>query len=332
MGLFEVNGKQYNIPSEMEIDFLKSMPNAKRIESFIKLKQDNHVTLVSLFEEQVKSTPFAISVVYNDHRLTYQELNESANLIANALISDAHIKPNDQIILCLDKSDVMLMTLIAVLKTGASYVPVSPKYPLERIEYIVNDTDSSIIITNSRYRFCFSSLNAKNDVQVLLIEDYYQNKIVDKHRLINIEKKIFPESLAYIIYTSGTTGKPKGVMVEHRSVINLISSSQKIYHFSSNDIWTLFHSYTFDFSVWEIWGSLLNGGTLVIPTDEENMDLNLFYNLCVREKVTILNQTPNVFYQLSNIIIDKQQKLNLRYVIFGGEALNFIQLKTWFEK
>lgn len=93
MGLFEVNGKQYNIPSEMEIDFLKSMPNAKRIESFIKLKQDNHVTLVSLFEEQVKSTPFAISVVYNDHRLTYQELNESANSIANALISDAHIKP-----------------------------------------------------------------------------------------------------------------------------------------------------------------------------------------------------------------------------------------------
>ncbi|RGR10320.1 AMP-binding protein, partial [Bacteroides ovatus] len=131
--------------------------------------------------------------------------------------------------------------------------------------------------------------------------------------------------------TSGTTGKPKGVMIEHSNVVQLFTGTNHVYDFDSMDVWTLFHSYTFDFSVWEIWGALLFGGRLHIPTYEQTRDTNLFYDLCKRENVTVLNQTPNAFYQFIQVATNKEPLGNLRYVIFGGEALNLNQLKEWFD-
>ena len=149
----------------------------------------------------------------------------------------------------------------------------------------------------------------------------------------NPENKVSCHDLAYVIYTSGTTGKPKGVLQLHGNVVRLFTATDDWYHFSNEDVWTLFHSYVFDFSVWEIWGALIYGGKLVVPSHAETRDLELFYSLCAKEQVTVLNQTPTAFYQFIEMSLPKVQsnKLSsLRYVIFGGEALNLVQLQPWF--
>ena len=141
-------------------------------------------------------------------------------------------------------------------------------------------------------------------------------------------------NLAYIIYTSGSTGKPKGVMVTHANVLRLFAATQDYFAFNEQDVWTLFHSYAFDFSVWEMWGALLYGGRLVIVPYWASRSPEGFYELLRRERVTVLNQTPSAFRQLSQIDerspADVRQGLALRLVIFGGEALVFENLSQWF--
>src|SRR5262249_9640528 len=142
-----------------------------------------------------------------------------------------------------------------------------------------------------------------------------------------------PEHLAYVIYTSGSTGKPKGVMITHHNVVRLLESTHNWFNFGAGDVWTLFHSAAFDFSVWEIWGCLLNGGRLVCVTHGVTRSPREFYQLLADEGVTILNQTPAAFYQL--IAVEEfgvVRALSLRYVIFGGEALNFVNLRKWFAR
>uniref|UniRef100_UPI00260A8D15 AMP-binding protein n=1 Tax=uncultured Aquimarina sp. TaxID=575652 RepID=UPI00260A8D15 len=111
-------------------------------------------------------------------------------------------------------------------------------------------------------------------------------------------------NLAYVIYTSGTTGKPKGVMVEHSNTIRLFSVTRDQFNFSMNDVWTMYHSYVFDFSVWELWGALLYSGKLILPSIDQIKDLHKFYKLCKKYKVTVLNQTPSAFYQFLDILLN----------------------------
>lgn len=140
---------------------------------------------------------------------------------------------------------------------------------------------------------------------------------------------------AYIIYTSGSTGKPKGVVIPHQNVIRLLTSTEHWFHFDEEDVWTMFHSYAFDFSVWEIWGPLLYGGRLVIVPHTISRSPEEMMRLLVDEGVTVLNQTPSAFYQLMQIDKEQQtlgQALSLRYVIFGGEALELSRLEDWYSR
>ena len=246
------------------------------------------------------------------------------------LLKHHSIKPDDLVTLLLDRSENMIIAILGVLKAGAAYVPMDPEYPDDRIKYILSDTNTNLVIANSIYTKRLNSIN--NKVKRIAIDSKVFIKDLTKHSNTNPKvKDLTSKNLAYVIYTSGTTGKPKGVLQMHANVMRLFTATQNLFTFTDKDVWSLFHSYIFDFSIWEIWGALIHGAKLIIANNHTIRDLNLFYDLCKKEKVTILNQTPSVFYQFSEIARNNNhiKQLKLRYIIFGGEALNYTKLKTW---
>lgn len=288
--------------------------------------------LHQVFEEQVVKTPDNIALVFNNKCLTYQQLNIIANKFAHYLLSTQLICSGDLIPICLDKNENTLISILAILKVGAAYVPINPNCPIDRINFVLNDTKAKLVITNEKYlNNLFSSYDSP--IKLIAIDSIHTQLKV--HQCLDFNPMISPDSinLAYVIYTSGTTGKPKGVLQSHHNVIHLFDSSQNLFSFTSNDVWVLFHSYAFDFAVWEIFGALLYGGKLIIPLLEQTKDFNAFYNLCNNEGVTVLNQTPSAFYYFSEIATNKYYDFKLtklRYVILGGEALVFANLSNWF--
>ncbi|NVM67814.1 amino acid adenylation domain-containing protein, partial [Mucilaginibacter sp. SG538B] len=270
-------------------------------------------TITSLFEEQARMTPDADCVVYEGTRLTYNELNELSNQLAFYLRNTYDIQNDDLIGIKLNRSEWLVIAILAVLKAGAAYVPVDPHYPQERIDHILTASSCKCVIDDYELR---------------------KFKTQQMHQpVINPGVSNDPASLAYVIFTSGTTGKPKGTLVEHGNVVRLLKNDKQLFDFSEKDVWTMFHSFCFDFSVWELFGALLNGGKLIVVPDELTRDPALFFDLLLREKATILNQTPSAFYNLLDELSGRDTiDLSLRYVIFGGEALSPVKLKPWAEK
>lgn len=267
-------------------------------------------TIVSLFEEQVSVWPSLIALKHGENTLTYDALNALSNQLAHYLKQSYDVKPEDRIGIKLSRSEWQVITILGILKAGAAYVPIDPEYPAERIEYMIADSCCKVVI----------------DQQEL---DRFIHKATDYSNQ-NPDSGVQPESLAYVIYTSGTTGRPKGVMVEHKNVVRLFVNDQSLFDFNSSDVWTLFHSYCFDFSVWEIFGALLFGGKLIVVPSLVAKDPESFLNLLVQNQVTVLNQTPTAFANLQTQVINsKSPQLDIRYVIFGGEALFPGILKPW---
>ncbi len=293
-------------------------------------------TIHKLFEEQTLKTPNNVAIVYDGIRLTYQELNRRANQLAHYIKDKYSIHPENLVALYLEKNEHIIIAILAVLKSGGAYVPMDQNYPIERIQYILKDTNAKILLTNK------TILNNKTikeiqssflDIPFMIIDDTNIASQLTKQPDTNINTHMNSTNLAYVIYTSGTTGSPKGVLQQHNNVARLFTSTDSWFKFNDDDVWVLFHSYVFDFSVWEIWGSLLYGGKLVIPNQAQIRDFKYLYQLIMTENITVFNQTPSSFYQFSQIAIEqsvKQKLTSLRYVIFGGEALNFAQLKLWF--
>ncbi len=278
-----------------------------------------------LFEKQAKDNPDNIALVYRDDKLTYKQLDEKANKLANYLIGQG-IKERDFIGISLDRSLDTVIAILATLKAGAVYVPLDPELPEQRLSYICNDINVVHVITKSNFTNKFN----QEKVKFIIVDEvnYVINKEKNSKPKVNIDRN----DIAYVIYTSGSTGRPKGVKVTHYNVTRLFSSTEKMFNFNEKDVWTLFHSYAFDFSVWEIWGALFYGGKLIVVPYYTSRTPEQFHELIMTEGVTILNQTPSAFKQLVNYDMDVSQKLPLRFVIFGGEKLDFDFLKTWFDK
>jgi len=308
-------------------------------EQFVLLKEFNdkdfypvEKTLINLFEEQVVKVSDQIAVVYQGVELSYGQLNERANRLANYLRKEYDIKKDDLICLCLDRSQHMIIAILGVLKAGAAYVPMDPDYPDERMSFVLSDTQAKLVLSNEAYRLRLKTL-ARNVSVESVDSEQFQEMLAGAWSKNNPGQINDPFSLAYVIYTSGTTGAPKGVMVEHRNVARLFEATDKFYGFTNKDTWVLFHSYIFDFTVWEIWGALLYGGKLFIPTYEQTHDPDMLFDACHAIGITVLNQTPTAFYQFSAIAAKKKIELDhLRYVIFGGETLNLTQLRLWYSR
>ncbi|MFC2146220.1 amino acid adenylation domain-containing protein, partial [Acidobacteriota bacterium] len=298
-------------------------------------------TIHDLFAEQVERTPDHIAATLSegtrglaplsDHvsvsiSITYHQLNEKSDQLAY-LLREKGVGPDTIVALLVNRSIEMIVSIIAVLKAGAAYLPIDPEYPEERINYMLEDSKVNILVKNSKNFILFVF---KKNIDVVFIDEVL-NKIRPQGTTVHLHLSPAPvTSLAYILYTSGTTGKPKGVMIQHQNVVRLMFNDKFQFDFNDKDVWTMFHSYCFDFSVWEMYGALLYGARLIVIPRMTARDTALFLELLKKETVTILNQTPSAFYRLIEEEL-KQEKnhLDLKYVIFGGEALNPLKLKAW---
>ena len=278
------------------------------------------------FLQQAERTPDGIALQFGRECMTYRELDRRSNQLARTLLKNK-VAPNSLVAICFDRSPEMIVSMLAVLKAGAGYLPIDPSYPSERINTLLRDADPALVLTQHTIALTLQSAAAP----VICLDRDEATIACEAVTALTTVPSL--DDLAYVIYTSGSTGKPKGVMVTHYNVARLLRSTEAWFKFNSLDVWTLFHSSAFDFSVWEIWGCLLTGGRLVIVPYWVTRSPRDFYDLLANERVTVLNQTPAAFYQIVQIEESGLVKpLALRYVIFGGEALNFANLFPWFER
>ncbi|GHH42466.1 non-ribosomal peptide synthetase [Streptomyces umbrinus] len=292
--------------------------------------------LHELFEAQAERTPDAIAVSHRGHGMTYRELDDRADRLAR-LLAERGAGPERVVALLLPRSVDFVVAALAVLKSGASYLPLDPDHPAQRLDLMLRDTAPRCAVTASEVTHRLPS-----GIETIVLDD--DATIAELARQSGIQPDAaegerpaapLPGNAAYIIYTSGSTGTPKGVVIPHRNVVRLFTTTEDRFRFGPDDVWTLCHSYAFDFSVWEIWGPLLYGGRLVVVDRQTVRSPEELLALLVDERVTVLNQTPSAFYQLMQADRDNPElgsRLALRRVIFGGEALEPRRLADWYDR
>lgn len=278
-----------------------------------------------VFEDRVRESPDSVAVCTESEHLTYRALDERATDLAGVLRAQG-VGPDILVGLCIDRRIELVIGMLAILKAGGAYVPIDPDYPATRVQFLVSDSQVQTVVTVRQFADRFSGA----EVKVVCAD-----ALPDESTYF-VETKSVPQdtNLAYVIYTSGTTGQPKGVLIEHRNVVRLFTRTAPWFSFGSTDVWTLFHSPSFDFSVWEIWGSLLYGGRLVIVPLSVARSPGDFARLLQRERVTVLNQTPSAFRQIIQWerFVGVPLQLSLRLIIFGGEKLDLAMLAPWFAR
>jgi amino acid adenylation domain-containing protein len=287
-------------------------------------------TLSQLFEQQVARDPSAVALTDGGTSLTYGELNSRANRLARLLVARG-AAPERFVAVALERSADLVVALLAVVKSGAAYVPLDPHYPADRLAYMLADARPLLVITSG---------DAANGipgtaVRHLVLDDAETIAALDAADPSDLLGPLLPDHPAYVIYTSGSTGLPKGVVIPHQNVVRLFGNTDHWFDFGPQDVWTLFHSYAFDFSVWELWGPLLHGGRLVVVPHSVSRSPADFLALLADERVTVLNQTPSAFYQLMQADQENPgigDRLTLRRVIFGGEALDLGRLESWYAR
>ncbi|ARZ72276.1 hypothetical protein SMD11_6700 [Streptomyces albireticuli] len=278
-------------------------------------------SLYALFAEQVRLRPDAVAVVDGTARLTYRELDAYAGRLA-ARLRERGVRRGHLVGLCGTRSAGLVAGILGILRAGGAYVPLDPGYPAERLGYMLKDSGIGVVLAESGAE---------------LPDGPYERVPLDGGHPADRGPAPEPvtvggDDLAYLIYTSGSTGRPKAVMIPHGNVVRLLRSTHEWFGFDERDVWSLFHSFAFDFSVWELWGALAYGGRLVVVPYWESRSPEAFYELLERERVTVLNQTPAAFRQLVAVDEERGADLALRTVVFGGDALDVDAVLRWFDR
>ncbi len=287
-------------------------------------------TIAALVTKQAHLAPQRLALVAGegDTTLTYGELEARANRLAHHLQASG-AGPERIVAVCMERSTDLVVALLAVLKSGAAYLPLDLAYPAERLAFMLEDSGAQWLLSEEGLRSSLPDFSG----QLICLDDPEVLQAVAAQPTSSPDAGIDGDSLAYVIYTSGSTGRPKGVLIPHRCVARLLAACDDWFSFGGEDVWTFFHSHAFDFSVWEIWGALGTGGRLVVVPYWVSRSPEAFYELLQEQRVTVLNQTPSAFRQLVEVARRSPPRdLALREVVFGGEALDLTTLRPWFER
>ncbi len=294
----------YPITLNEELDLFERTNNTLKV-------RNNYATIVEIFEESVKKAGNSLCVVSNDNSLTYRELNEKANCLAHYLRNQFDVKPEDKIGLILERTENLIIGLLAILKSGASYVPIDPDYPPERIKYILKDSGAEILFTDEISLEKISFLS----IMPLVIERLYSE--TRRQPLSNPSRINKPNDLAYILYTSGSTGMPKGVIIEHNALADYVQTFINYFNINENDKVIQQSSLTFDTSIEEIFPALCVGGSVIV-LKEGGKDIEKLLNAIEQNGATILTSTPAILHEINQVT---GKSTNLRTVISGGDKL-----------
>ncbi len=275
------------------------------------------INIITLFDRFVMTNAKRVALTYGNRQVTYAELDEMANNIAAFLISK-RVKRNVLVALVFEPSVEMIASLLGVLKAGGAYLPIAPDSPEKRIEFILKDSAVDLVLTTK-------ALKERSD---LVVQIFFEDIPVT---ISKIRYKRKNTDFTYLIYTSGTTGQPKGVLITDANLLRLFCQNEKqLYKIGPDDVWLLFHSYAFDFSVWEIFGALFTGGRLVIVDKSDTRDSGKIRQILVEQRVTVFNQTPSAFYSFIDEELKHPQKnLGIKTIVFGGEELKTSSLQRW---
>ena len=287
-------------------------------------------TLSAWFDDAAARFGDRVAVRFGGESLSYGELSVRANRLARRLIAQG-CGPESLVAVALPRSADLVVALLAVVKSGAGYLPVDPSYPADRVEFMLADAAPVAAISWSGRELVLPAGLPVVAIDAVDLSEFDGSVVSDADRVAPLRSS----NVAYVIYTSGSTGRPKGVQVPHTTVAKLFANTEGVYGFDESDVWTMFHSYAFDFSVWELWGPLLYGGTLVVVDYVTSRSPEQFLELLAAERVTVLNQTPSAFYQLAEADrlaseSGRAAELSLRWVVFGGEALELRRLSDWY--
>ena len=282
-----------------------------------------------LWEEQVDKTPNKIAVQFQNQQITYGELNEKANCLAQYL-QTAGVIPGTLVGICPERNIEMIIGILGILKAGGAYVPLDPQLPIERVAYILQDTQLPILLTQQKLLVKFTDIFQTGEQKVICLDKDWDSIANHSHK--NPIIPVSPKDLAYIIYTSGSTGKPKGVAIAHQSLVNFTSFAIKEYGINEQDRILQFASISFDTAAEEIYPCLTTGATLILRTEDLLKSSDKFWQCCQDWQLTVLDLPTAYWHYLTADLQPSDGRIpsRLRLVIIGGEEALADNLQRWF--